>query len=94
MVKGGHLPGDDLSDVLMVGEAQEIFTHKRIKTRHTHGTGCTLSSAIATYLASGKPLKKAVALARDYVLKALGSNPDLGTGQGPLGHNFGRNFTD
>ena len=94
LVKGGHLEGEQITDLLADQGGDEIFTGKRIKTRHSHGTGCTLSSAIAVFLASGLPLKKAVALAREYVVKAMVSAPRLGEGQGPLGHNFGRNLTN
>ncbi len=94
LLTGGHLEGEEITDLLLDQKEEEIFTGKRIKTRHSHGTGCTLSSAIALGLASGAPLKKAVALAREYVLKALVSAPGLGEGQGPLGHNFGRNLTN
>jgi len=87
LVTGGDLDGPRVSDILCDQNGIEVFTHARIETRHSHGTGCTLSSAIATYLASGMALKKAVARAREYVLKAILSAPGFGAGKGPLGHN-------
>jgi len=94
LLTGGHGEGDQVHDYFLGGEGGEMFTSKRIKTRNSHGTGCTLSSAIALFVASGLPLKKAVALAREYVLKAMVSAPGLGKGDGPLGHNLGRNLID
>ncbi len=86
LIKGGHLEGAEISDLLCDNNGVEIFSHERIKTRHSHGTGCTLASAIAYYLASGMTLKKAVGLGREYVLKAMRSAPGFGAGNGPLGH--------
>jgi len=94
LLTGGHGEGEEVWDYYLDGEGEEVFTSKRIKTPNCHGTGCTLSSAIAVYLASGAPLKKAVALARNYVLNAMVSAPGLGKGDGPLGHNLGRNLID
>jgi len=62
------------------------FTDPRIDTRHTHGTGCTLSSAIATLLGHGQPLPHAVRLARQFVRRAIAAAPGFGAGSGPLGH--------
>jgi hydroxymethylpyrimidine/phosphomethylpyrimidine kinase len=87
LAKGGHGAGDRLTDVLVQPEARAAaFEHARIDTRHTHGTGCTLSSAIATLLAHGQPLEHAVRLARQFVLAAIESAPGFGAGNGPLGH--------
>jgi hydroxymethylpyrimidine/phosphomethylpyrimidine kinase len=87
LAKGGHGEGDEVTDVLIVpGEDAISFTHARIDTRHTHGTGCTLSSAIATLLGRGEPLAVAVARARTYVRMAIEAAPGYGTGHGPLGH--------
>jgi hydroxymethylpyrimidine/phosphomethylpyrimidine kinase len=87
LAKGGHAEGDLITDVLIVpGEAPVAFEHARIPTRHTHGTGCTLSSAIATLLGQGKPLADAVAQARQFVFAAISAAPGYGAGSGPLGH--------
>jgi hydroxymethylpyrimidine/phosphomethylpyrimidine kinase len=63
-----------------------VWTDPRIDTRHTHGTGCTLSSAIATGLARGLPLENVIAGARDFVRRALLAAPGFGSGHGPMGH--------
>ena len=87
LAKGGHAEGETITDVLiMPGEAPLTFTHARIITRHTHGTGCTLSSAIATLLGRGETLAEAVRLAREFVLHAIEAAPGYGAGSGPLGH--------
>ena len=87
LAKGGHAGGETITDVLIVpGEPPLAFTHARIGTRHTHGTGCTLSSAIATLLGRGEPLPEAVRLAREFVLSAIEAAPGYGAGSGPLGH--------
>ncbi len=86
LVKGGHLPGDAVTDVLFRDGAVETFPDSRIDTPHTHGTGCTLASAIATGLAQGLTLTDAVRRARVYVRKAIATAPGLGTGHGPLNH--------
>jgi hydroxymethylpyrimidine/phosphomethylpyrimidine kinase len=85
LIKGGHLEGDELID-LLIGEAGRAeFRHGRIDTRHTHGTGCTLASAIAAGLARGFALRDAVAQGHDYVQRAIRSAPGMGQGNGPLG---------
>lgn len=86
LVKGGHLDGDVLTDLLMTGEGETLFRSPRQHTRHTHGTGCTLASAIATGLAQGLALADAVARARDYVAEAIRHAPGFGAGHGPLDH--------
>jgi hydroxymethylpyrimidine/phosphomethylpyrimidine kinase len=86
LLKGGHLPGDDLVDLLATGQGVQAWRGPRIATRHTHGTGCTLASAVATGLAQGLALTDAVARARDYVRVAILSAPGLGQGHGPLQH--------
>ena len=86
LLKGGHMEGDMLTDILLHENGVEVFTDSRLKTMHTHGTGCTLASAIATGLAQGMPLKEAVIRARAFVMKALEHAPGLGQGHGPLGH--------
>jgi hydroxymethylpyrimidine/phosphomethylpyrimidine kinase len=86
LVKGGHLSGDRLFDVLVGPDGVEIFEGTRIPTRHTHGTGCTLASAIATGLGQGLALRDAVARARAYLVEAIRVAPGLGRGHGPLAH--------
>lgn len=87
LLKGGHLEGDHLVDVLFSRESGErLFEGPRIRTTSTHGTGCTLASAIAAGLAAGLPLPDAVARARRYVVEALRAAPGLGRGHGPLWH--------
>ena len=90
LVKGGHLAGKDAPDVLFDGARAYTFTAPRIDTRNTHGTGCTLSSAIAAYLARGRDLKDSVAAAKDYLTGALAASGQLsvgsGAGHGPVHH--------
>lgn len=88
LLKGGHLAGDSLSDLLITSSGIVAFTSERIATRHTHGTGCTLASALATCLGAGMALESAVAKARAYVQSAIAAAPGLGAGHGPLGHGF------
>ena len=89
LAKGGHLEGDEVADWLLTADGEQRFASPRIATRHTHGTGCTLASAIACGLAKGQPLADAVVGARAYVLAAIRAAPGFGQGHGPLGHNFG-----
>jgi hydroxymethylpyrimidine/phosphomethylpyrimidine kinase len=86
LVKGGHLPGSTVSDVLVTASGARVWESPRLATRHTHGTGCTLASAIAAGLAQGLNVEGAVERARDYVQRAIASAPGLGRGHGPLGH--------
>jgi hydroxymethylpyrimidine/phosphomethylpyrimidine kinase len=86
LVKGGHVPGATVCDVLADTAGVEMFASPRIDTPHTHGTGCTLASAIATGLAQGLPLRQAVVRARAYVRQAIAAAPGLGHGRGPLDH--------
>ena len=87
LAKGGDGTSERIEDVLVVpGEEPLVMAGTRIHTRHTHGTGCTLSSAIATYLAKGLPLPEAVDRARLFVRSALRAAPGFGAGNGPLGH--------
>jgi len=86
LVKGGHLDGDRVSDVLADETATRVLSASRIATKHTHGTGCTLASAIATGLAQGLRLSQAVERGRAYLREALASAPALGKGQGPVNH--------
>ncbi|MCE7998742.1 MAG: bifunctional hydroxymethylpyrimidine kinase/phosphomethylpyrimidine kinase [Rhodobiaceae bacterium] len=86
LVKGGHGQGADVCDVLVTEESIEVMTSPRIDTVHTHGTGCTLASAIAALLSQGAPMRDAVSIARDYVHEAIATAPGLGKGHGPLNH--------
>ncbi len=88
LVKGGHLAGDRVIDVLVTAEGAEVFEGPRIPGRNTHGTGCTLASAIATGLAQGMTLRDSVHRARAYVQEAIRTAPELGHGHGPLNHGF------
>ncbi|MBM3586785.1 MAG: bifunctional hydroxymethylpyrimidine kinase/phosphomethylpyrimidine kinase [Alphaproteobacteria bacterium] len=86
LLKGGHLPGDEVVDLLATRARIEIFRDRRIATRHTHGTGCTLASAVAAGLAQGLLLRDSVIRARAYVRAAIASAPGFGAGHGPLNH--------
>ena len=86
LIKGGHEEGDALADALIEEDNLTSWQGQRIATRHTHGTGCTLASAIAVGLAEGLRLSDAVAKARDFVRLSLHEAPGLGEGAGPLGH--------
>jgi hydroxymethylpyrimidine/phosphomethylpyrimidine kinase len=86
LVKGGHLRGEDLVDVLVTRTEVHSFSGRRIDTVHTHGTGCTLASAIAEGLGRGMALPTAIERARAYVRQAIQTAPGLGKGHGPLNH--------
>lgn len=86
LLKGGHLEVGILTDLLLTKNGEQIFTSERINTKNTHGTGCTLASAIATGLAQKLPLNEAVARARAYVRQAIETAPQIGTGNGALWH--------
>ena len=86
LVKGGHLNKKIVQDVLVSKKEIKIFKNKKISTKNTHGTGCTLSSAIATYFSCGKTLKKSCELGIKYVNNAIGSNLKYGKGCGPINH--------
>jgi hydroxymethylpyrimidine/phosphomethylpyrimidine kinase len=86
LLKGGHLEGPLVVDLLATEAGIERFESPRIETRHTHGTGCTLASAIAAGLAQGMALRNAVARARAYVRAAIAAAPGIGQGHGPLDH--------
>lgn len=85
LVKGGHLHGTETVDVLFDG-ALHHFRHPHLDTRHTHGTGCTLSAAVAAQLALGATMREAVAQALEFVHRAIATAPGLGKGHGPLNH--------
>ena len=93
LVKGGHAEGETVIDRLLeTGEGEVArWEAPRIDTKHSHGTGCTLASAIATGLAQGMPLEPAIARARDFVRLSLLDAPGLGQGHGPMGQQFVRN---
>ena len=90
LLKAGHLTDDELTDVFYNAETDEIITlsSNRISTRNTHGTGCTLSSAIASMLAQGLPLNEAIREAKNYINEAIvkGAEYEIGKGHGPVHH--------
>ncbi len=86
LLKGGHLEGDTVVDLLWHGGRFERFADPRIRSKHTHGTGCTLASATAAGLAQGMGLREAVARARAFVRRAIETAPGFGRGHGPLNH--------
>jgi len=86
LLKGGHRKSKYMEDIFLNKKEIKIFRNKKIKTKNTHGTGCTLSSAITTFLSCGKPLKKSCELGIKYVNQAIGSNPNYGKGKGPVNH--------
>ncbi|MDY6922585.1 MAG: bifunctional hydroxymethylpyrimidine kinase/phosphomethylpyrimidine kinase [Pseudomonadota bacterium] len=88
LMKGGHIPGDTVIDVLVTPSGETLLEGPRVETRHTHGTGCTLASACAAGLAKGLPLEAAVAEAWAYVAEAIRRAPGLGQGHGPLDHGW------
>ena len=86
LIKGGHLKSKFLYDILLQKNKIFVFKNKKIKSKHTHGTGCTLSSAIATYYSCGKSLKKSCENAIKYVNHAIINAPKYGKGHGPINH--------
>lgn len=86
LLKGGHFAGDPVIDRLVRGEEVITFRNQRLATRHTHGTGCTLASAIAHGLGGGLPLAEAIAQAETFLQAALRAAPGFGRGNGPMGH--------
>ena len=86
LIKGGHLKTDEIVDIFLNKNSLKLFRNKKIKSNNTHGTGCTLSSAIATYYSCGKELKKSCYLAIKYVNHAIRSAPNYGKGNGPINH--------
>jgi hydroxymethylpyrimidine/phosphomethylpyrimidine kinase len=88
LVKGGHIEGETIRDVLLTREGYRVFESPRIATRATHGTGCTLASAIAAHMAQGVAIEQAVEKARAYLMEAIRHAPGLGQGHQPLGHNW------
>ena len=88
LMKGGHVAGESVTDVLMTPTGETLFVSDRIAARHTHGTGCTLASACATGLAQGLDLTAAVERAHAYVAEAIRQAPGLGRGDGPIDHGW------
>jgi hydroxymethylpyrimidine/phosphomethylpyrimidine kinase len=86
LVKGGHLPGLEMVDVLYLDGEIEHFRHPRVETTSLHGTGCTLSAAIAAHLARGNSMRESVRSSLDYVYRAILTAPAIGSGHGPLNH--------
>jgi hydroxymethylpyrimidine/phosphomethylpyrimidine kinase len=86
LVKGGHLSGEEIVDLLVTPAGTRAFRRPRIETTSTHGTGCTLSAAITAGLALGRDLESAVADGLDYVSRAIAAAPRIGGGHGPLNH--------
>jgi hydroxymethylpyrimidine/phosphomethylpyrimidine kinase len=86
LIKGGHLSGPVLTDVLVTPSGVRHFPRPRLETRSVHGTGCTLSAAITAGLALGRALEHAVEDALDFVHRAIAAAPGLGSGHGPLNH--------
>ena len=86
LIKGGHLTSKIVQDIFVSKSDYKIFNNKRYKTKNTHGTGCTLSSAITTFLSCGKPIKKSCELGINYVNSGIRTNPKYGKGHGPINH--------
>jgi hydroxymethylpyrimidine/phosphomethylpyrimidine kinase len=86
LVKGGHIPGNTFIDLLATPKGERFYEATRIDTTSTHGTGCTLASAIAALLAQGVELEEAIERARNYVFEAIKRAPGFGKGHGPLDH--------
>ena len=86
LIKGGHLKSKIVQDIFVSKSDIKIFNNKRYKTKNTHGTGCTLSSAITTFLSCGKPIKKSCELGINYVSSSIRTNPKYGKGHGPINH--------
>ena len=86
LIKGGHLKSNQMVDIFLNKKVIKVFKSKKYNSKNTHGTGCTLSSAIATYLSCGKDLIKSCELGIKYVNEAIKSNLKLGKGKGPINH--------
>ncbi len=90
LIKGGHLQGEESDDLLYLGAEKRVVVlpSRRVVTQNTHGTGCTLSSAIAAFMASGKPVEEAVRQAKQYITAAIirGADYQIGNGHGPVHH--------
>ena len=87
LIKGGHFENDEHSNDYLFDDTEvQIFTADRIKTRATHGTGCTLSSAITANLALGHDLKQSIGIAKQFVTEAIKTAPNIGHGNSPVNH--------
>ncbi|WP_421616769.1 bifunctional hydroxymethylpyrimidine kinase/phosphomethylpyrimidine kinase [Brevibacillus sp. TJ4] len=86
VMKGGHLEGDEVIDLLYDGQVFHELRHERIHTRHTHGTGCTFSAALTAELAKGLPVEQAVERANRFIYQAIKTAPEIGAGHGPTNH--------
>ena len=86
LIKGGHLINKNVTDIFINEKDIKFFNSKRYNTKNTHGTGCTLSSAVTTFVSCGKPVKKSCELSIKYVNSAIKSNPKYGKGHGPINH--------
>ncbi len=86
LIKGGHLKHKNVRDIFINKKDIKVFDNKRYKTKNTHGTGCTLSSAVTVFMSCGKPVKKSCELGIKYVNLAIKSNPKYGVGHGPINH--------
>ena len=86
LIKGGHLESKIVNDIFVNKKEMKIFSNKRIYTKNTHGTGCTLSTAITSFFSCGKTLKKSCELGIKYVNLAILTNPKIGKGHGPINH--------
>jgi hydroxymethylpyrimidine kinase/phosphomethylpyrimidine kinase len=86
LIKGGHLDTKIVQDIFVTKSDIKIFKSKRYVTKNTHGTGCTLSSAITSFLSCGKPIKKCCELGIKYVNSGIRTNPKYGKGHGPINH--------
>ena len=86
LIKGGHLKSKTMHDIFLNKNEISAFKNKKIHTKNTHGTGCTLSSAIATYYSCGKTLNKSCEMAINYVNHSIGTGPKYGKGHGPINH--------
>ena len=86
LIKGGHLKSKKVEDILLNKSTFKAFKSLRHNTKNTHGTGCTLSSAITTFLSCGKPIKKSCELGIKYVNSGIITNPKYGKGHGPINH--------
>ena len=86
LIKGGHLKSKKVYDIFVSRNEIKIYSSKRVNTKNTHGTGCTLSTAITSFLSCGKTLKKSCELGIKYVNSAILTNPKFGKGYGPINH--------
>ena len=86
LIKGGHLKSNKLHDIFVNKKEIKVFSNKRLNTKNTHGTGCTLSTAITSFFSCGKTLKKSCDLGIKYVNSAILTNPKIGKGHGPINH--------